>query len=115
MKKIFVTDKDTLQELYEDSALTIEGLAEESIPDLLDWIKQFVHLKSETVYVIKGEIMNIHYHLTGSNAYPDDLNIVSVKLSDMENPEPIFLPRFNIGGRWFDDIVDNNSRRESEN
>lgn len=24
------------------------------------------------------------------------------------------IPRFEVGGRWFDDVVDNNARREKE-
>lgn len=37
-----------------------------------------------------------------------------MKLSDMEKPNAIMLPRFQIGGRWFDDVVANNARREEE-
>ena len=58
--------------------------------------------------------MNLAYGLTGDNAYRDDLHIVSVKLSDIENVGAIVIPRFQVGGRWFDDIVANNRRREEE-
>lgn len=115
MKIITVTDKDILKELEDDSALTIEGLAEESIPDFLDWIKKLTPLKKETVYVIKGGVMNMAYGLTGDNAYPNDCTLVSVKLADMVDAMKVVMPRFQIGGRWFDDIVDNNARREMEN
>lgn len=114
MEKIIVTDKETLKMLEDDSALTIEGLAEESIPNFLDWIKKLTPLKKEIVYVIKGGVMNMAYGLTGDNAYPNNCTLVSVKLSDMENWEAVVMPRFGIGGRWFDDIVDNNARREME-
>ena len=30
----------------------------------------------------------------------------------MENHRAVTYPRFQIGGRWFLDIVDNNARRE---
>ena len=103
-----------LKELEDNSALTIEGLAEESIPDLIEWIKQYTPLVREDVYVTKGKTMNAVYHLTGNNAYTDDLTLVSIKLDDMEHYETIVIPRFQIGGRWFDDIVDNNARREME-
>ena len=112
MKTINVTDKATLDKLYEGSALTLEGLAEASIPDFFDWIKKLTPLKEETAYIIKGGVMNKTYGLTGTNAYPDDLTIVSVELDTMENYGKVILPRFEIGARWFDDIVDNNARRE---
>ena len=50
----------------------------------------------------------------GDNAYADDLNLVAIKLSDIADYSKIVLPRFQVGGRWFDDIVDNNRRREEE-
>ena len=57
--------------------------------------------------------MNDVYYLTGSNAYPKDLTIVSFKLSDLINLKTkLFIDKFNVGARWFDDIVDNNLRRE---
>ena len=36
-------------------------------------------------------------------------------LDDIEDPTKIAIPRFQVGGRWFDDIVDNNRRREEGN
>jgi len=114
INKIMVTDRDKLLELYNDSALTLEGLDENSIPDFVEWIKKFTPLKTEDVYIIKGGIMNMAYNLTGTNAYANDLTIVCVKLSDMEDAMKIVLPRFEIGGRWFDDVVDNNKRHQEE-
>ena len=48
--------------------------------------------------------MNAHYHLTGTNAYPDDLNIFAIY--------PFKGLAMMYGARWFTDIVDNNTRRE---
>jgi hypothetical protein len=48
--------------------------------------------------------------LSGDNAYHNNLNIVSVTNI---NPMPIALARFEVGGRWFDDVVDNNAMREN--
>lgn len=112
MDKIFVTTKEEIDAL--GSALTIEGLAEDSIPDFLDWIKEKTKLNNEKVYIIKGKVMNEIYNLTGDNAYPDDCTIVSVDLNDMENWSAVVMPRFQIGARWLDDIIDNNVRREEE-
>jgi hypothetical protein len=114
MNTIEVNTKEQLDELENESALTIEGLAESSIPDFLNFLKENVGLKSETAYKISGEIMNYNYFLTGSNAYPPDLTIVSVKLSNIENVGKLITLRFQFGGRWFDDIVDNNRRRQEE-
>lgn len=49
----------TLEELESlGSALTMEGLAEDSISEFIDWIKQYTPMKSETAYIIKGKTMN---------------------------------------------------------
>ena len=106
------TDATTLQDLIDNSALTIEGLAADSIPQFVEWIEEHTPLKNKTIYVTKGALANREWGLTGRNAYPSDLNIVSVKLDDMENFKKIVMPRFQIGGRWMDDIHDNNVRHE---
>ena len=107
------TELTTLQELEDlGSALTIEGLTEDSIKDFIGWVKQYTPMINETAYIIKGKTMNTVYGLTGDNAYPDDVNIVSIKLEDMENSMAVVMPRFQIGARWFDDIVMNNAARE---
>lgn len=109
------TELTTLNELNDlGSALTIEGLAEDSIKDFIDWVKKYTPMSKEDAYIIKGKTMNEIYKLTGDNAYPDECNIVSIKLEDMTNYETIIMPRFNIGARWFDDIVENNAIREKE-
>ncbi len=114
MNTIEVNTKEQLDELENESALTIEGLAESSIPDFLNFLKENVGLKSETAYKISGSVMNLYYGLTGSNAYPLDLTIVSVKLSDIENVGKLITLRFQFGGRWFDDKVDNKRRRQEQ-
>ena len=115
MNKIKVTTKEQLDALYEDWSLTIEGLlpAEKNLKELLDWVKELTPLKREDVYTIEGAVMNREYGLTGTNAYPDTgCTLVCVKLADMENPKRVAIPRFQIGGRWFYDIVENNRARE---
>ena len=64
------------------------------------------------VYVTEGKDMNAAEGLTGSNAYPDDLHIVSFKLEDITNWQVLTLPRLRVGGRWMDDVLENNRRRE---
>ena len=113
-KLVEVINKDTLDLLYEESALTIEGLQLDSIDAFIQDIGQragYIHDSIE-VYITKGKLMNEVYGLTDSNAYKDDLTIVSIKLSDIKDISSILLYRFSIGGRWFDDIVDNNYLRQ---
>ena len=109
--RIPVNSKEQLDELYNHSAFTMEGLDEKSIPDLLGWVKECGAITEETptVYIINGGIMNMAYNLTGDNAYGNDLTIISVMGIDLMK---VAIPRFTIGGRWFDDVVDNNLRRE---
>lgn len=117
MEKITVNTKEQLDELEKDSALTLEGLnpSDEEIACFLNWIKRYTELKVERVYIVSGSLMNMAYGLTGTNAYPEkECDLVAVKLSDMKDPMKLCIPRFQIGGRWFDDIVDNNKRREDE-
>lgn len=109
---IKVTTAEQLNALYDASALTIEGLAEESIENFLDAVHDAASLKKRRVFVTKGATMNKFYRLHGRNAYPEDLTIVSIMLVDMEHYEPIVTARFEWGGRWFDDIVDNNASHE---
>ena len=114
MKIINVTTKKELNALYNESALTWEGLSsdEANLDAVKDWLKEhgaIIEGTEPTFHIITGELMNTQYELTGSNAYAEDLTIVSV--TDI-NQMAIVLPRFEVGGRWFDDIVDNNARRE---
>lgn len=104
-----VTTKAQLDNLYNHSAFTIEGLVEESIPDMLKWLEENTIFTTDNpiVYITKGGVMNTEYALSGNKAYDDDLTIISVIGIDLMK---IALKRFSVGGRWFDDIVDNNAR-----
>jgi len=110
--EVIRADAAALEELVKGSALTIEGLAESSIGDFLDWIEEHTKLKTRRAYLTTGRLANAEWGLTGDNRYQDDLNLVSVKLDDMENYERIVMPRFQVGGRWMDDVYDNNMARE---
>ena len=113
MNIIHVITKEQLNTLYNQSALTWEGLSpdEENLKDIRNWLKEHkaIVYVEPGFHIIKGKFMNEVYNLTGDNAYPEELNIVSVTDIDQNK---ITIPRFKVGGRWFDDIVDNNLRRE---
>jgi len=112
-----VTTKEQLDELYKCSALTFEGVwtDNKSIKWIIDWIKKYSEVSNPLpIHIITGQVMNKEYHLTGKNKYPNEYTILSIKLNDIKNVPSIALKRFDVRGRWFDDIVDNNKRREEE-
>lgn len=113
--KVIESTPEILEELYKDSSFTLEGLAEEDYGELVDYLKDYFkpELTSINVYVTSGKLMNDYYHLTGSNAYQDNLHIVSLKLSNFKDIGKLAMLKLRIGARWFNDIVDNNARRES--
>ncbi len=112
MELINVTDPATLKELYNCSALTFEGVIVEEADQYRDFFKDCTEIdESKPCYVISGKMMNDTYGLMGSHAYPDDLHIICFKHDTFKDVSKIIIKRFQIGGRWFDDVVDNNARR----
>ena len=114
MKTIYVFTKEQLDELYNQSALTWEGLSAdaENLNAVENWLKKngaIIEGKEPIFHIITGRLMNKVYGLTGDNSYSNDLTIVSVTNIDQM---AVVFPRFEVGGRWFDDVVDNNARRE---
>ena len=105
IEQIHVFRAEDLKALYDDSALTMTGLNLDSIPDFVGWVEGYTKLLRRRVYVVSGKVMNTYCGNTGDNAYADDLNLVAIKLSDFADYSKIVLPRFQVGGRWFDDIV----------
>lgn len=100
MKNIIeVKTREQLKSLYDCSAMTWEGLVEEDFETALN----MCGAEGATGYVTKGKVMNEICHLTGSNAYPDDLTIFSV---DKFKGLAIMY-----GARWMDDIIANNADR----
>lgn len=59
-------------------------------------------------YWFTGKEMNEKYHLTDDNAYQDSLTFLVIP--DFYN----VMFKLQIGARWFDDIVQNNARRQAE-
>ena len=114
MNKIYVTTEKELNALYNESALTFEGMdiGDENLSGIVKWLEShnaMITNEEPIFHVTKGRFMNEVYKLTGNNRYPDDLNILSITNIIQSK---IVIPRFEVGGRWFDDIVDNNAERE---
>ena len=111
-----VTTKEQLEELYKSSALTFTGIVadDENLNKIVEWIKRYSEISQPLpIHIIKGKVMNENYRLTGDNAYNDDLTLVSIKTEDIKQVNLLAIPRFEVGGRWFDDIVNNNAVREN--
>ena len=100
MKIIKVETKEQLKALNDCSAMTWEGLIEEDFGIALD----MCGAEGAKGYVTTGKVMNEICHLTGSNAYPDDLTIFSI---DKYKGLAIM-----VGARWMDDILSSNADRE---
>ena len=67
--KIEVKSKEQLDELYNCSALTFEGLStdEESIKGLVNWLKKYSEISNPLpMYIISGKTMNIKYTESGA-------------------------------------------------
>lgn len=107
METIVVNSVEILNELYEDWAFTLEGLSPDDGEKLFNWIEQYTPVKQRRLYVINGSYMNDAYGFTDDNAYDDDTTICCVRLADIEDANVIAIPRREIGGRWFTDVVDN--------
>ena len=114
MEILNITSRKACQALRRGSALTFEGfaLSDDNVASLKGWVERFTKFTNERLQVISGAQMNRWYGLTGDNVYPDDLNIVCIDLHDLEDPLALAIPRFSVGGRWLDDVVDNNLARE---
>ena len=100
MEIIKVETKEQLKALNDCSAMTWEGLIEEDFGAALD----MCGAEGAKGYVTTGKVMNEICHLTGNNAYPDDLTIFSI---DKFRGLAIMF-----GARWMDDIISNNADRE---
>ena len=100
MEIIKVETKEQLKALNDCSAMTWEGLIEEDFGAVLD----MCGAEGAKGYVTTGKVMNEICHLTGNNAYPDDLTIFSI---DKYKGLAIMF-----GARWMDDIISNNADRE---
>ena len=100
MEIIKVETKEQLKALNDCSAMTWEGLREEDFGVALD----MCGAEGAKGYVTTGKVMNEICHLTGSNAYPDDLTIFSI---DKFKGLAIMF-----GARGMDDILSSNADRE---
>jgi hypothetical protein len=102
-----VKTKEELDALASKSAPTWEGLALEGLEEQIKAIDD----KVEIVYC-EGKTYNEVYHLTGNNAYPDDLHIVFLVTPEKYDLKEMMKWKLQYGCRWADDVKDNNLARE---
>lgn len=111
MEQIKITTRDEIDSL--GSAPTFEGLNLNSLDAMAKIFEKEFGFNKSKVYVLSGKDMNAAYKLTGTNAYPDDLHIVSLDFSDLWPHEKLdYIKMRRYGVRWMDDIVSNNLYRE---
>lgn len=113
IEKVYVNDKKTLDRLYEEWALTIEGMPFWHLPFYMDFLESRTKIYRKRVHIITGETMNKAYGLTGWNAYLDDACLVSISKEDVDQDGiAITLDRNLVWAKFFNDIVDNNLIQE---
>lgn len=107
---------ELFQKAYDGSYYTITGCG----GDLQEWKEGYEKLLAEknigkpaAWYDFTGADMNAEYGLTGNNAYQDDLHFLCFPLDGLDIARLSFF-KLIAADRWFDDIVDNNRRREEE-
>ena len=109
---IIKCNNDDLEMLYMNSAWTWEGMStdEDNLAAISKWFAENgCPLKKDEFYLVSGKQMNEFCGgLTGDNAYPDDLNILSILLDNITDVGKLFMKKFEVGARWFDDIYENN-------
>lgn len=108
--------KELFKKAYEGSYYTIIGCG----GSLDEWKEGLGNLfekegigRPREFYDFTGKDMNEEYNLTGNNRYADDLVFICFP-HDGLNVQKLAIFRLLARDHWFDDIVDNNARREAE-
>ena len=105
-----------LSDLWSGSACTMLGYLPKELELYIKQLREHGFLKDEKVkvYTYKGSLLNKFCH--NPEAFPEDLNIFSIDLNQMENVASFALSlRLQMGYRWLDDIYDNNKEEPYEN
>lgn len=101
-------EKEMLNEFFQKSIFTFEGIEINDKKGMKKLEKALIdngydkEEKDRVWYWFNGSVMNEHFHLTGDNAYKDDLTFLCIP--DFYNP----MFKLFVGARWFDDILQSN-------
>lgn len=115
--ELIEADQAKIQELESGSAFTYEGMSidDENLEKVVDALKSVTSINTPVrFYHWSGKYMNDIYGLTGRNAYPEDLNFLSIDLDNWNNMNGLVEFKMSTGARWLDDIVDNNKVRQDK-
>ena len=116
----FIYTEKQLKEVYEHSQSTIIGAGsnveetKEWIEGISKWMKENDFGEMTNIVIFKGKEVNNIWKLEGDNRFPDDLTFLSWSNDGIKNMNRYCLARFNLGIRWFDDIIDNSIRHQEE-
>ena len=107
---------ELFKKAYKGSYYTIQGCS----GDLEEWKEGYTELlQKEGIgtpkkwHSFKGKDYNDEFQLTGDNRYPDDLHCLCFPLDGLDVGK-LAMFKLIMRDRWFDDIVDNDLRREAE-
>lgn len=110
---IEMTEMNKFDRAYNESWYTITGCG----GDLNEWKKGYIEMLNDSGIGtpkkwidFTGKEMNEMYDLVDKNKYPDDLHFLAFSLEGL-NVGKLAMFKLRMEDRWFDDIVDNNARR----
>lgn len=112
---ITLTSTKMFDEFYENADLTFEGaiIDEKNFNNIEMYLKDNgCEMEERNFFVYKGELINRKYGLSGKNAYNKDLDFITVRKKDLKNPEKLGVKRYTIAGRWFNDIIEKNIKKQ---
>ena len=108
-------NKVNLDDAYNGSYYTIVGAG----GNLQEWVDGYEKMLSENEigkpkewFVCNGRDVNKKYELTGNNRYKSNLIFLFFPLDGL-NIRKLAIFKIQMQDRWFDDVVDNNLRRET--
>lgn len=108
------TSKKLFLRAYSESWYTITGVG----GDLQEWKDGYTKLLEGAgigtpleFHTFTGRDYNEAFHTTGANRYPDDLTFLTFPLDGLHIGK-LAMFKLQMQDRWFDDIVDNDLRRE---
>lgn len=106
----------SFEEMYNGWYYTITGAG----GSLEEWVQGYNEMLDEQGIgtpeywvTFKGADMNQYYGLTGDNRYIDGLNFLAFPLNGL-NTSRLAMFKLKMADRWFNDICDNNARREHD-
>ena len=108
--------KVDLDNAYNGSYYTIIGAGgdlQEWVNGYNKWLEEQGIGKPKAWFTCKGSDVNEEYGLTGDNQYKDDLTFLFFPLDNL-HVGLLAMFKLQMHDRWFDDVVDNNARREEE-